>query len=38
MLCERVIRATFIVCNKNLYRIIAQGLKIKSQQILQITK
>ena len=31
-----VIRATLIVCNKNLYQIGAQWLKIKSQQILQI--
>jgi len=33
---ETVIRATFITCNKNLYQISAQWLKIKSQQILQI--
>jgi len=33
---EREIRATFIVCNKNLYQISAQWLNIKSQQILQI--
>ena len=32
----KVIRATFIVCNKNLYQISAQWMKIKSQQILQI--
>ena len=32
----KVIRATSIVCNKNLYQISAQWLKIKSQQILQI--
>jgi len=35
-LLERVIRATFITRNKNLYQISAQWLKIKSQQILQI--
>jgi len=36
MLRRKVIHATFIVCNKNLYQISAQWLKIKSQQILQI--
>jgi len=33
---KRVIRATFIVCNKKLYQISSHGLKIKSQQILPI--
>ena len=36
MLHESVIRATYIIYNKNLYQISAQWLKIKSQQFLQI--